>query len=524
MVDVFPFFNSVMIGESAQVPLLWICLLIVPLAMIAVAVLAMARNKKLREQAREHTVTFRERLTAIPDTSPSPAERLNDAFADVDNASMQEAVSHLALKSEALYRGQWLPEPGSALEQVDGLSTKREAERQGLFAVILAIAGVVAFLVPAVFRAYAAASTPLASVPFALIAVPLAVAATMILLIHWDKRRTVDAVREAKETIGRSFSDFMPVYQDRAGVAMLISEMLSYGETMREEVKSFSEISSRIADGDFAEGIKEGVRTVMSDEVAPTIRASGETLSALAKTLTEKQERGMTDLAQAFSDRVSQVLSDHLSDLTNEIGQIRKMATETQTMMNESVATLIQAREDNRELNKELHEVLRLMALAKNDMANELVALRDNLELIGVSSDKLTALFAGGQEGLSDQLTRLSDQMRLNTDILNRSISESSKTMDASVHLAGEQTRQTESLLQHLDLQIQTLDRLTHELREQTSAFTDESAAYVRRTLDDYDAGLAEVVERLSFTTSEIREAIDALPAAIRSAGKFQEH
>ena len=78
----------------------------------------------------------------------------------------------------------------------------------------------------------------------------------------------------------------------------------------------------------------------------------------------------------------------------------------------------------------------------------------------------------------------------------------------------------TESFLQRVKQQVTALEEMTRSIEKTSTDFTQKSSAYVQSTLQDYDSGLAEVIERLSFTTAEIREAIDSLPAAIRSIGK----
>ena len=78
----------------------------------------------------------------------------------------------------------------------------------------------------------------------------------------------------------------------------------------------------------------------------------------------------------------------------------------------------------------------------------------------------------------------------------------------------------TEGFLQRGKQQVTALEEMTRSIEKTSTDFTEKSSAYVQSTLQDYDSGLAEVIERLSFTTAEIREAIDSLPASIRSIGK----
>ena len=225
-------------------------------------------------------------------------------------------------------------------------------------------------------------------------------------------------------------------------------------------------------------------------------------------------------MADSFTEKTVEDLQVHLAPLPHELSKINRLTDSSLAMMEESKQIMAASRDENVNLNQELHEILGLMAISRNDIANESATLSDNLKLISASSDKLTALYMGEQVGLSNQLSRLSDQLRLNTDLLNRAIGETSKTMERSVHLTEEQSRLTESFLQRIKQQVSALEEMTRSIETSSLDFSEKSTDYVQRTLQDYDSGLAEVIERLSFTTAEIREAIDSLPAAIRSIGK----
>ena len=67
---------------------------------------------------------------------------------------------------------------------------------------------------------------------------------------------------------------------------------------------------------------------------------------------------------------------------------------------------------------------------------------------------------------------------------------------------------------------ISELKEISETLRLSSKNFTQESAVYVNQTLKSFDQGLAEVVERLIFTASAIRDAVDALPVALRPGKK----
>jgi len=144
--------------------------------------------------------------------------------------------------------------------------------------------------------------------------------------------------------------------------------VIGYGEKMREEVRSFSLIAEELTKGEFAEGIKTGVRDVMTEEVVPPLNESNYALTELAKSLAEKQELGMERLADTFSESVAHSLSVHMSALPEKLEVLHRVIDQSAVMMEESNRALEQAKQENMEVNRDVREVLRLMALAKDDM------------------------------------------------------------------------------------------------------------------------------------------------------------
>jgi len=156
-------------------------------------------------------------------------------------------------------------------------------------------------------------------------------------------------------------------------------------------------------------------------------------------------------------------------------------------------------------------------------MADEMAFISDNLQIIGSSTDRMTALYAGEETNLASHISQMTEQLRLYSEKLDKGIVESARAIEASVEMSKTQNRQSAGLLDRLDAQLHALDELGRQISQNTTHFTRESSEYVVRTLDEFDANLAEVVERLTFTTAEIRDAVDALPPAIRRAGAGRE-
>lgn len=510
------------ISVSGYQAISYACMIAVPAIMVVLFVVALLRNRKLRLEAAAREKSFTTTLDAVDFEQGNVFDNLQTVRENLNDEEISEFLDDLSVQSERLYRGKWLPDPEPLLLQKDVFHVFKNARFNALISALLIVLGIIAAVVVLVADANLFLTAEQAVVPPLIMAslIPLGTGLVTAILLSVDARNTRYVLAQTVQNFSSTLANTAPVYQDRAGVTLLISELISYGETMRQEVRSFSEIAQQLVEGEFAEGVRNAVRDVMEKEVAPPIKESSAALSNLADSLAEKQESGMQELADSFTEKTVEALQVHLAPLPQELSKINRLTDSSLAMMEESKQIMAASRDENVNLNQELHEILGLMAISRNDIANESATLSDNLKLISASSDKLTALYMGEQEGLSNQLSRLSDQLRLNTDLLNRAIGETSKTMERSVHLTEEQSRLTESFLQRIKQQVSALEEMTRSIETSSLDFSEKSTDYVQRTLQDYDSGLAEVIERLSFTTAEIREAIDSLPAAIRSIGK----
>ena len=105
------------------------------------------------------------------------------------------------------------------------------------------------------------------------------------------------------QDLHHSLENRLPVFNDQAGLAMLIDNFLVYDRQMKDSLQDFTATASRLAESDMADGIRRSVEQVLQESVAPSIQQAAATLGSLAGELTNRQERGMQDLAVRFADR-----------------------------------------------------------------------------------------------------------------------------------------------------------------------------------------------------------------------------
>ena len=203
-----------------------------------------------------------------------------------------------------------------------------------------------------------------------------------------------------------------------------------------------------------------------------------------------------------------------------ELDRLNHVMADTQSFVQSSINVLQTSRDENIALNKDIRDSLLLMGQAKNDLANEMLELSDNIRVVSESSKAMSKTYAGEEYGLSEKIKQLAISMESSTTVLSQNLQGSSEILQLIHEMQDEQGRQNDDLHERLSNLISELKEISETLRLSSKNFTQESASYVNQTLKSFDQGLAEVVERLIFTASAIRDAVDALPVALRPGKK----
>lgn len=483
------------------------------LIMGGMTILAVRKSRKTVGEARSLT---RQGLDLLEgETSPLDRSAADHVEALFSGSDLEAWGDHLARLSRLHYEGRMLPDPDPVLASLGLFPDRRLKNQAGAFAFMVFAAGGLGSLVMILLYLVGNLKLRVLAMPLALMVLALLLA----LFLFWYGSRLSRDVKEEKDRLRLALTSSLPAFMDTTGLAVLVSEMIGYGEKMREEVQVFGQLARDLAEGDFAEGIKTSVRDIMSQEVAPPLKASNEALTDLAKSLADKQEKGMADLAEHFSEDLAKSLALHLAPLPDKLQILHQVAAHSADMMEESMASMTRTREENKLIHEDVREALRLMTLAKNDLTDEMASVSDSMEILAGTTEKMTSLYADEEVDLASHIDRMTDQLRLYSDKIGQGIEESAKAIEASVRMSASHNKNAAILLERLDEQLGMLEEINRQIKDNTQHFTKESASFVSRTLDEYDVSLAEVVERLTFTTAEIRDAVDALPQAIRGAG-----
>lgn len=501
--------------------LYWLTSLAIPLVILLTTIIYLILNRHLLHKTGPLLIRLNQAINQLDHFGIDQLPAVTDLFDRTGQAALTEAIRRLSRDCHVLYQDRWLPDPETELniEQLYSSSLRNSLSYRPPINIFLTglMAGLVTLLLQIEFPVAQESLKPL------LIALPIviALACAMVLAVQVQSaHKTIKAgLKNLRITIGR----FLPVFNDQAGVALLVDSMLHYDHSMQQALSQFNETTEKLVQSDMAEGIRRSVEQVLLESIAPPIQKAAATLSDLATELTTRQNQGMHELASQFSTAITTELVTQMAPVNRELTQMTTLMSDVRNYIDYAMRALETVRQQSEELLKASQASLEQMATARDDLADDFSAVSDYIQQLTVTTDKMTALYQGQEASLSTALQTLSGQLEQHSQSLNTSLVETAKATQLAGSLTDLQRRSTDEYMQVMQNQYQQLDRVSLLLKTTMEQFIHDSGQYVQGTLKEFDQGLAELIERLSFTVTEIRDAVDALPAALRPGARFND-
>lgn len=485
--------------------------LVIPFLLIVLSSVYLTRIARIKADSLAQAEDWEDDLREVRPNSIQNLEAVGKVVAQEEDEVLSQAWQDLVEDSKTFFKGRWLPPLETYLnpQSLEGDSVKNLLSFRSPI-LIFSVAVLAATALFVYLRSVPSRFMPaLALIPFV-----VGLASTLFLANAVLELRFV--LSEKYQRIYCALSKALPIYNSQQGVALLVDEMLEHESQLNDSVKRLEETTAQMAHADFAQGICLSVRQIMSQEVAPPLRQASEVLGDLARNLDQRQMTGMEKLAGDFSGQLSENLARHLGPLRQELLGLNQLMGRTRDFIQESVTVLNSNREYNARLNQEISQSLRLMTAAKNDLANEMSEVSQHVAIMSETGAKMSQSFSGKEEELADRIKDLASAMRDALQVFSHGLKASSESIELAGRLKQEQEQQFEEFSRQLSSLIANLEEIDQGIKTSSASFTQESAKYVQDTLQNFDQSLAEVVERLLFTASALRDAVDALPAALK--------
>jgi hypothetical protein len=530
--------------------LYWLASIAIP---ILLTILALACRLAIRQINRRCTAPLIDLARQVDRLDTRSLDNLAEIRAQVDQTlpgRAAEAMANLARDSQQLYQGRWLPDPRDYLRRTTLLSHAQ----QNLLSyrpagAILAIGLLCALVTLVVEQALPPLYPELA---LGLILLPIALTGMTALLLAAAARTARVHLAEALDDLVHALGRHLPVYSDQTGTAALIDTFLIYDRSMKESLQAFTETAGRLAESDMADGIRRSIEQVLTESVAPSLQQSTAALSQLAGELSQRQERGMEELASRFAQALSAELAAHLHPVNRELAQMVSLMSDVKNYVDVAMRALETVHDRSGQLLQDVGQSLQEMAVARGTLTGDLAAIETHLTTLADTSSHMADQYSGQEQTLAGSLDEFGFKLTEAVAGLESTLQQTVRAAEDARLTAADHRAAAERHVSLMQEQVKRfgdqlkvdLAQLLEQIRQETGqvagqsaaisrqvgqmneilggtldSFTQGSAQYVKQTLSRFDEHLAEIFTRLAQTTSEIQDAVDALPAALQQQG-----
>lgn len=504
----------IIISSISLSALEWVFIAVIPVLLIALGLIYILRSKKEFEELNVALSHLADHMTESQGCKIQNLVLLKEAVDSTDHELVKEAAEKAIESCQQKYEGKWLPDLRENFNRDSLTDHQLKSCLSYTPALMIASIGLLAsfilLLLPQVIPENYSGKGILAFLP---LLVSLILAA---FLINWRSELRL-AIQSAITSLSNKISEHLPVYSDKAGLALLVNEMSKHENQMNAALDSFNESLSNFVSDGFKATVSDSIREVMEKEIAPPINRSADTLSNLATSLSEQQNSGMAELADKFSQNLNEALKNNFKSISGELQSFNSLMEETSNFIHDSIAVLENSRQQNILLNREVADSIDLMTVAKNDIANEMAKMSDYLEVIAKVTERMTSVYAGEDANLKDQISTLEMSLRNSLATINDSLVQSQSSMALSSQMREEQGQQFNLVISKMNQLLSDLDKVNGTIHHSIDAFADKSDEKVNVTLENFEQALADIVERLIYTTAEIKDAVEGLPLALKA-------
>ena len=544
---------AMVILEFAGIHILhWLVSALLPLLLAGLALYYRLVSRRLRLNIIDPADNLAWQIDQLEGRSLENLPAADELFHKISPTSFCEAFDRMSRDSAGLYQNRWLPDPKEYL-RADLLLSAAQSSAISLKPAARCLAiGLLGSLISLLIMQPVPPPSP--ELRPVLMLLPLAAGLAAALLSAADARHSRRQLESRLDELHHALARHLPVFNDQAGVAMLVDSFLVYDRQMKDTLQTFTATAGRLADSDMADGIRRSIEQVLTESVAPPIQQSAAALGRLAGELSDRQENGMQDLASRFAAALSAELAAHMNPVNRELSQMTALMADVKNYIEVALRALETARQQSDSLLQDTRQAMLQTAEARTAMAADYTRMNEQLQMLNQATGQMAELYQGNDQNLAASLQEFGSRLDQNSQKLGELVQEAIRTAELSRQSAASQQTSAGLYLDDMREQVARLstqlsadlNQLLEQIRQETgsvaantadigsrlgqvnsaltasiSEFTQSSGHYVQQTLERFDASLAEVVNRLTHAALEIQDAVDALPAALQQGPRY---
>ncbi len=515
----------------------WLLLVIVCLIIIAGSVYFLLQNRKFHTLFLQTLSSVTESISELDRCRIENLEPLRDELRSERFPLLSEVGEKLYKDSERLYQGKWIADPAPLLRRDRVLTRSQYRSASGELPIqILSVSVLATSLFLLIGLSGSVNRTLVTQISF----LPALFGAVAALLLFFQAHRARQSIDRALNHLSETIVEKVPVFRELAGTAALIESFFRYDRQMADSISLLSDTVDQLTHNELAESLAENVRLVMEKEVSPPLNAAADALHDLAGELTRRQEEGMRELAERFTDELVSSLDDRLRPFYSEIEHLTRDIYEANKQSDIALGTMEEYKQQSIDIQSNLSRVLEDLDRAGESWRQDMADNKKSVEALAETSARLAELQAGSEDNLAHELGLLREKFSEVQDSLyrvtqglhleNQQASEFVRELsDNAQQTLGDMRQLTAVLIDqtsHIEKQNAVLQSGLKELEDGLNLsvrnFSAQILAGVEQTLDSFDEGLAEVTERLSNTTAEINDTVGAWVSDIRWSEEYR--
>ncbi|NJD03288.1 MAG: hypothetical protein FIA99_12015 [Ruminiclostridium sp.] len=352
----------------------------------------------------------------------------------------------------------------------------------------------------------------------------------------------------------------VPMANDSMSLELLISEQRSQTEGLQ---KLGTVISSQLSDfvgKNMAPSLSKTFEDAVRNQIAPSIKTMSDMLNQISQVALDTQTKGMQVMADSFIEKLNTTMGVQFQTLGRNIQGMLDRQTKTEQNLNKLMEEILKNADAQKMINTETAAVLNVVSEYHKQVKDINTSMVESVEKMALFNDGLREVLESDKQsldGLNEQRTAMQEENReylemmdsqvrrlmedLNVqldaafsrfnDITSLAFDRMDKSMSSTVEGMSSNMK---TLFDSMDDQVRDIslyakglseevNELNGKLESSVKEFGQQLHTGVVNTLNTFDGGLSEICGRFGHVITDVRDAIEDLPAIIGAIGKNGE-
>ncbi len=351
----------------------------------------------------------------------------------------------------------------------------------------------------------------------------------------------------------------MPVAKETDSLEAMIAEQRRQNETLQSLGAGISAQLGTFIAGDLVPSIHKSFDEAIQKQIAPTIKEMSGMLQRMSEEVRETQTKGVQAMVDSFAEKLVAATGLQLEQLGESISVILEYQGRAEENTFKLIRELLKNVELQKNVNAETGKVLETIRLYQQQSAEMNTALAENMQSMKLFNDALREAMASDSQSMEDlnsryqalqeerskyfekmdeQIGRLLEELSLQLDAafsrFNDIMSLAYERLDTNMNTTVEGlSTNLKSLADSMDDQVRDISIYAKGLSEEVSELSDrlgnavnefsgQMNAGVVKTMDAFDEGLSEICGRFGRVISDMKDAVEDLPALIEAMDRHK--